>query len=687
MKRTWFKRVAAPPAPIDLNPRTDPALDFPWRAASEMTPQDYAEIGFLCGLEVHQQLATRRKLFCRCPADVRTDRVDAEVLRHMRPTLSEMGLYDGCALMEFKTRKEIVYLLSRACVCTYEMDDTPPFEIDEEAVRSALGIARLFDMSLVSELQVMRKQYLDGSIPTGFQRTGMIAVGGSVPLRASELGRDGVLRLRQLTLEEDSCREVSDVGHRIVFRTDRLGAPLIETVTEPDLLTPRDAEAGGRLLAAVAHASGRVRRGPGAARQDVNVSVAGSRRIEIKGVPSHRAIPRLVHVEAFRQLELLRIREELRRRGVTPEMLRLENEATPWESANVALAADAVRPSACAPLRTALERGQTIVAVRLPRFAGLLAHRTQPGVTFAQEFTERLRVIACLADRPFLAHSDDPDGVEAAVWERVRALLGAEAGDALVLAWGDEDDAATAAREIALRAEDALVGVPSETRQAYGDGTTGLERILPGPERMYPDTDTPPVRIRDAWVADLDAHRPELPWERELRYEALGLPEALARRLADAPWAAVFDACAPAPGDVARRLAWALEKRVPHLLRAGVIDTLPDAGRIAALVRDVEAGRVRPEAFEPAFDELARSSDDDPEALLDAWRVGDDDAQLLEARIEAVRALPRSPFASDEGHLRRSVGEVLPYVLGRAAPDVVHRAVADALARGPEDAR
>src|SRR5210317_221675 len=219
--------------PSDLNPHTEAALDFPDRAFGEMTEADYAEIGFMSGLEVHQQLATTTKLFCRCPSGVYVDHFDAEVLRHMRPTLSELGEYDGTALMEFKTHKEIVYLLERGTVCTYEMDDTPPFEIDEEAVRIAVEMSEICNLNLVSELHVMRKQYLDGSIPTGFQRTAMIGLDGSVRFRVPELGVDRPLRIRQLSLEEDSCREVSDVGHRVTFSTGRLGMPLIETVTEP----------------------------------------------------------------------------------------------------------------------------------------------------------------------------------------------------------------------------------------------------------------------------------------------------------------------------------------------------------------------------------------------------------------------------------------------------------------------
>jgi glutamyl-tRNA(Gln) amidotransferase subunit E len=317
--------------PSDLNPSSDPALDFPDRDYGEMGPGDYQALGFMSGLEVHQQLHTRRKLFCRCPAGRFTTHVDAVVLRHMRPTLSELGEYDGTALMEFKTKKEIVYHLERGSVCTYEIDDTPPFEIDDEAVEISIEIAQLLNLNLVSELHVMRKQYLDGSIPTGFQRTAMVGLDGAIPFDVPELGVKRDLRIRQLSLEEDSCREVSDEGHRITFSTDRLGMPLTEAVTEPELMTPLEVQAAGRLLAQVARATGRVRRGPGAARQDVNVSVAGGRRVEIKGVHHYRRLPELVHIEAFRQLNLLRIRHELVRRGVEPELLAIPDRGRPWE--------------------------------------------------------------------------------------------------------------------------------------------------------------------------------------------------------------------------------------------------------------------------------------------------------------------------------------------------------------------
>ena len=656
-----------------------------------MTPRDYEILGFMCGLEVHQQIATRGKLFCRCPAGVRTSQVDAEVLRHMRPTLSELGEYDGTALMEFRTRKEIVYQLDRRTVCTYEIDDTPPFPIDEEAIYAALQIATLYGLDRVSELQVMRKQYLDGSIPTGFQRTAMVALAGVLPFVDSERGPDQSLRIRQLTLEEDSCREVSDVGHRIVFRTDRLGMPLTETVTEPDLLTPSDVAAGGRLMARIARASGRVRRGPGAARQDVNVSIAGSRRVEIKGVSQHKVLPRLVHIEAFRHLELLRIRAQLQQRGVTEAMLTLPELDPPWASPLAVDATGLVGDVDGAPLWRAREAGEMIAAVRLPGFAGILAHRTQPGRCFDHEIAERLRVIACLTARPFMAHTDQADSpVADPTWRRLRQALGASADDAVVLVWGPRPDVATAVEEIVGRSREALVGVPSETRQAHRDGTTGFERILPGPERMYPDTDTPPWPVPDAWLEQIDAWVPLRPDERERSYVESGLSPRAARVLVQRDLYPLFDALAPSTEVGRRRLAAALECRLLAWWRESGSRVMPPAERLRPLVVAVDAGRVHPTAFDAIFDALLRlaevEAEAEPRAIVERFEIGagvdvqvDVDAELAQ-RIDALRPqMAAMRFSSEAARLRWAMGQIMPAVLGRLSPAVVRERLVAAL--------
>ncbi|HQL24682.1 MAG TPA: Glu-tRNA(Gln) amidotransferase GatDE subunit E, partial [candidate division Zixibacteria bacterium] len=256
------------PVDPDANIRQTAAL-VQYVPRNRATRETYAALGFKCGLEIHQQLLTRSKLFCRCPAGIyhHRDDFDAEVIRHMRPTLSEMGEYDGTALMEKRTKKNIIYRIKDRTACTYEIDDTPPFKIDREALEIAIEVALLLKTNIVGELHITRKQYLDGSIPTGFQRTAIVGIEGEIPLAARKV------RIIQLSVEEDSCREVSDVAHDRTYTTDRLGMPLIETVTYPDMLTPDEAAEAAQYLRYLARSTGHVRTGIGAAREDVNVSI------------------------------------------------------------------------------------------------------------------------------------------------------------------------------------------------------------------------------------------------------------------------------------------------------------------------------------------------------------------------------------------------------------------------------
>ncbi len=479
----------------------DPAANYERTKAAvgyiprkDATRETYASLGFKSGLEIHQQLLTTSKLFCRCPAGrYQTAKdYDAEVIRHMRPTLSELGEYDGTALMEFKTKKEITYRIKYETACTYEVDDTPPFLADREALENATQIALMLGMNIVGELHITRKQYLDGSIPTGFQRTGIVAIEGSIPLR------EKTVRLIQLSIEEDSCREVSDIGHQRIYMTDRLGMPLIETVTYPDMLTPDEVAEAAQYLRFVARASGKARTGMGAAREDVNVSVRGGTRVEIKGVAHIKWIPRLVHVEAFRQSSLLRIRDILKER--------IEDK-TKWSVTSKDIDADLLNTDFF-PLRQARMIRSRIAVVNLPKFEGILSHFTQPGKSFANELSDRLKVIAGL-EKPNMAHTEDHKPViRQKDWETIRQLVRAEDGDAQIIVWGPSEDVVTAIDTIQERCRLAMEGVPNETRKGLDDGTTLFERVLPGPDRMYPDTDSAPISVDDDFIEDIRKRMP-----------------------------------------------------------------------------------------------------------------------------------------------------------------------------------
>jgi len=482
----------------DANPDSQNLLAYGPRR--EATPETYRTLGFRCGLEVHQQLRTAKKLFCRCPAGVYQDSADydAQLVRHMRPTLSELGEYDGTALMEYKTKKNIIYRIKGETACTYDIDDTPPFSLNREALGIAIEAALLLETSLVGELHITRKQYLDGSIPTGFQRTAIVGIDGCIPVAGKRVG------VRQLSIEEDSCREVSDVGHERTYTTDRLGMPLIETVTEPELLTPDEAAEAANYIRYVARSTGHVNVGIGAAREDVNVSIEGGTRVEIKGVQHIRWIPELTHNEAFRQKALLLVRDELERRNLDPKTWVTKH--ADLFGADLAAVASVASPEAAAAV------------IALPGFSGLLGFPTNPGRSFADEISDRLKVIACV-EKPNMAHSDDVDSpLSRAAWQTLGRRVGATSRDAIVLVWGPAADLPTAIETVLERARLAFAGVPNETRKGLPDGTTIFERVLPGPDRMYPDTDSSPIPIEED---EIEATRARLPRAVEARQALL----------------------------------------------------------------------------------------------------------------------------------------------------------------------
>ena len=468
------------------------------------TQADYDRIGFMSGLEVHQQIKTKEKLFCHCPAGKfnKFDDYDAELIRHMRPTLSELGEYDGTALMEFKTKKEIVYRIKNQTACTYDIDDTPPFPINKEALHNAIVIALRSNLNIVGEVHITRKQYLDGSIPTGFQRTAIVGVEGLLKMPKKDI------RLIQLSIEEDACREISDIGHRRIYQTDRLGVPLIETVTYPDCKNPDELKETCEYIRFLGRSTGLVRTGMGAGRQDVNVSCTGGTRIEIKGVQHAKWIPELSHNEAFRQYSLVKLAEKLNKK------LKKKN----WKVEVADVRFEGIKTRTDFFELSTPNPPIAMRVIKLPGFRGVLSHFTQPGKMFADEIAERLKVIACL-EHPNMLHSERLVPVlEASTWHKLGKKVHATDDDALILVWGPERDMPTAIETIQERCLMAFDGVPKETRKAVSNGITIFERVLPGADRMYPDTDSAPIPLDPK---EIEAMKKELPSEVIDRYYKL----------------------------------------------------------------------------------------------------------------------------------------------------------------------
>lgn len=621
---------------------------------------DWQALGLMCGVEIHQQLLTQRKLFCRCPAGLYSRHHDAEVVRHMRPTLSELGEYDGTALMEFKTKKNITYLLNRRSVCTYEMDDTPPFEVNREAVDIALEISLALHSNIVGEFHVIRKQYLDGSIPTGFQRTAITGVGGCLPFRDRQIG------IIQLSVEEDSCREVSDRGHDIVFRTDRLSMPLVEVVTEPDMRTPQDVADVVRLIGRVMRSTGRVRRGAGASRQDVNVSVRGGTRVEIKGVPSISLIPGLVAGEGVRQRMLLDLRDEMVRLGLGVQTFTecrgidvsfvFEREETPF-------------------LKSALRNGERIVAVRLPGMRYLLSTKVGRTRTFADELGGRVRVIACLDTLPLVVTDDTCHevGIRDERWRAVRKKLRARATDAVVLVRGSGADPQCGIREIIARVVECFEGVPRETRQVLRGGETDFERILPGPDRMYPDTDSPPLAVTDEWLTALEQRRRTPVWEIDAKLVGAGLKREVAEYLAISPRLALWEHAVKGGADP-KSMGLLLGTRWIALLRKGLqLSRIPE-GTLQDLFAVAAAGRITYESLPMLLADAALAPERSALELVTLRGLSPmSEAEARRRITDVLEHVARPTSLEPPARRRYYMGRLMPHFFGRLPGAVVQR--------------
>jgi len=433
---------------------------------------DYEALGLKAGLEIHQQLNTKHKLFCRCPTLLRdTSESDFEFYRYLRPTQSEMGETDRAALEEAKVVRKFRYK-AYPSTCLVENDEEPPRELNEEAIDTTLMIARLLHTQPVDELHTMRKIVIDGSNTAGFQRTALAATAGYIETSEGRVGVD------VLCLEEDAAQRVGEEEDTVVFSLDRLGIPLVEIGTAPDIVSPAHARETAEQIGMILRSTGAVKRGIGTIRQDVNISIAGGARVEIKGVQELDLIETIVMYEALRQVRLLEIREELKKRG-----------ATVGETTDVTQIFENTGSSV---ISAQILKG-CVLALRLRGFGGMVGAEIQPDRRLGSEFSDRAKK----AGVGGVFHTDELPayGITDAEVDALRDFVGAEAEDCVVIVADLCDRAADALNEVSERAEQALAGIPEETRKMLPAGTSAYLRPLPGAARMYPETDVPPVPI------------------------------------------------------------------------------------------------------------------------------------------------------------------------------------------------
>jgi len=486
---------------------------------------DYNKIGFKCGIEIHQQLDTH-KLFCACPSVIRDEKPDFVVERRMRAVAGEMGAVDPAALHEFLKNRRLYYETYTDTNCLVELDEEPPHPLNEQALSTALTVTLMLSSKPVSEIQVMRKTVIDGSNTSGFQRTILVGLGGVIETSLGDVG------ISSICLEEDAARIIEDKGDVVTFRLDRLGIPLIEVATDPDIKSPEHAREVAEKIGMMLRATGKVKRGLGTIRQDINVSIRGGERIEAKGVQDLRAIPKLCENEVRRQMGLIEIKKELFRRKVKPE----DFEAKQGESKVKNLHENFQEVTACfsdddrAFIQKSIRAGKKFLGMRLPGFAGLLGRELMPDHRFGTELSHVVKATTGLRG---IIHSDEkPNGC---VSEKLCCGL----KDAWVVVIVEASvDATPAFFKIQERLQKAFFGVPEETRRADGEKTVYM-RPLPGSDRMYPETDEPLINTQNL-VHELKCSLPKLPEGERRDYEKMGLSPEMANQLVNSPSAKVF---------------------------------------------------------------------------------------------------------------------------------------------------
>lgn len=482
---------------------------------------NYEELGLMMGLEIHQQLDSKTKLFCRCPNSLTDKKPERRIYRRLRPTQSELGEIDRAAYEESQRNLQFVYEAYNHHTCLVEADEEPPAKLNQEAVDISIILASLMNMTVVDEFHTMRKQVIDGSNTSGFQRTGILATDGYVE---TEFGN---VTIETLGLEEDAARRIGEEEGKIVFRLDRLGIPLAEITTSPDMHHPQQVQQVAYQLGQILRST-KVKRGLGTIRQDLNISIREGARIEVKGVQDLELMPTIVENEVQRQLNLIDIAKELQKRDAKVETC-IYDVTGLLENTNSKV------------VKGILEADNSgVLAIKLKHFAGLIGREVQPGKRLGTEFSEHGKKMGVSG----LFHTDElPNyGITQEEVDSIRNDLLLEDDDAFILVAGPKDKAHNALNEVIERAKDAIIGVPEETRRAQDNGNTEYMRPLPTASRMYVETDIPTEIIDPERVARIASNLPELPAVKKERIQKeYSLSDELAEQLVQRNNADLFE--------------------------------------------------------------------------------------------------------------------------------------------------
>jgi len=549
---------------------------------------DYEKLGLKVGFEIHQELSTH-KLFCECPSTLQEKEPTIKVRRRLRPTQSELGEVDKAALAEAIKGKGFSYHVYPETICLVELDEEPPHPLNEEALNIALEISLLLNAKPVDEAHTMRKIVIDGSNTCGFQRTTLVATDGFIE------NAGGRIRLPMISLEEYAARKFGEGEELIEYRLDRLGIPLVEITTGPDFSDPYTPAEVALKIGRILRATGKVKRGIGTIRQDINISIKGGARQEIKGIQDLAIISTVIEREVQRQVALLDITKELRNRRAEKVEEKFIDVTRIFSRTGSKVISKSIHP-----------RG-LVLAIKLPKFGGLIGKELQQDRRLGTELADYAKTYGKVGG---IFHTDELPayGISANEVEELKEAAGASQDDAVVFVADTKERAQNALIAVFKRVNQALEGVPEETRRALQDGNTEFMRPLPGAARMYVETDIPPIPIEENRLKKIMKQLPELPEQKYKRFiRKYKLSEELAKRMSLSEQAELFEELIKkyiAPPVV---VATTLEEVPVSLRREGVpVENIPNE-TFGDVVQLVSKGELAREAIPDVLRHVAKS--------------------------------------------------------------------------------
>lgn len=555
-----------------------------------MPETDYKKLGLMAGLEVHQQLDTG-KLFIRTPSTL-TDETNFTIERKLRPVASELGEYDKTAIDAFKRNETFYYSGNINNVSLIECDEEPPQPMDDDALKTTLEVAMLCNSNIVGKIVPMRKTVIDGSNTSAFQRTALIALGGEFEIENPKGKKGKKITVQTIVLEEDAARPIKKEAGKVFYNLDRLGIPLIELATGPDISTPGEAILVARKIGEILRLTCRTKRGKGTIRQDVNVSIAGGTRCEIKGCQELELIGTVVEKEAERQLDLIALKKTLNSKYYNAK----EKDSLFSEAKDIS---NAFTNTECK-----FVKGKITFGMKIAQAKGLLG--TKVG---ANRFGSELSSYAKATGVSGLIHLDElPNyGISEKEIESVKKALGCGGEDNFVLIVSEKEKALKAFDAVKERFIRAFEMIPGETRGALEDGSSEYQRPLASEARMYPETDLPFTPIKAKMLQEVKSELPISVSEREKLYSKLGLSTNHIEEMKLSNYARFFES-AVKKGANAKVSAALLLQTLTELKRAGIAVDKVSLNDIEALLLAESKEKISKNALSGAITELSKGA-------------------------------------------------------------------------------